>query len=208
MGIDVSSIEPREYEKNQTVLKAKRFIYIGNISALRKLELLTDAIEEACRMAGMSSKLRFDFYGTGDSVEDFRRSISRYRPEGLIRYRGLLAQDELFRKLHTYDVGISYIPYERYDNAPPLKTLEYMAAKIPVIGSDTRGNRMYINDRHNGLLFENSLESIARLITECVKEGYPLEYVDNAYDGIDIHDWDAIMKNSLVPMYKEIIAGE
>ncbi|MFC1837486.1 glycosyltransferase family 4 protein [Thermodesulfobacteriota bacterium] len=207
IGIDVDAIKTKEYNNEDTMIKIRKFIYIGNVARMRKLDLLIEAISDVHKKISGSQEIHFDFFGAGDSVDEFRAAIKKKKLEELIKYKGLIQQEELFQLMCNYDAGISYIPYEMYDNAPPLKTLEYMAAGIFAIGSDTQGNKLYIENGQNGIEFKNTKESIANVLIDSIENGLPKYYIDNALKGISKYDWSEVVNNNLIPMYHDLLMG-
>ena len=63
----------------------------------------------------------------------------------------------------THDVALAYVPELPADwmYHPTLKVLEYRALGLPIIATDFRPNREVVEDGANGLLIDNTPESIA-----------------------------------------------
>ncbi len=83
-----------------------------------------------------------------------------------------------------------------------------MAAGIGVIGSDTDGVKIHIKDRHNGILFNNSVSSIADTIVDVVKNGYQTSYIKEGIHIAKMSSWENIVKNNLLPVYKKLLLNK
>jgi glycosyltransferase involved in cell wall biosynthesis len=127
--------------------------------------------------------------------------------ENTVHYRGVIPQPELFTRLTEYDVGIGYVPYEQYMGSPALKVLEYMAANLLVIASDTEGIKKQITHNINGILFQNTPESIARTILDVIENGWSLEVIEAGYDYALKNSWEAVVRDNLLEVYNKLLSG-
>jgi len=94
-----------------------------------------------------------DLYGWGEA---FAEMTDAARGLDNVRVLGYRPFEELQALLPGYDCGVSYIPREPYfERQPPLKTIEYLSAGVPVVGTATAGNRLYVNDA-NGILCDET----------------------------------------------------
>ena len=69
------------------------------------------------------------------------------------------------------DYGVSFIPEKTfYDLQPPLKTIEYLWAWLPVLWTNTQGNMKFINKK-NWVIIQKykSSESIRNAIEKIIK---------------------------------------
>jgi len=204
-GVDTNSITPKEIGRSSEIIKIRRFIYIGSLSEKRQLAILINAIDIASRKSNVNIPFSVDFYGSGDD-EDRLRALSRSLGlTSIVRFKGVVSQQELYKILPTYDAGFSFIPSENYFHAPALKTLEYIAASLFVIGSDIEGNRKFISNRRSGLLVKNTPDDFARAILESVTEGLPNYFRIYSRKNLKLYDWNTIVENKLLRFYMKVI---
>ena len=56
-------------------------------------------------------------------------------------------QNQLFKEMSRYDAGVAYVqdegPGKIFNKSPSLKSLEYSAAGIPILASETIGHKEY-----------------------------------------------------------------
>lgn len=183
-----------------------KFVYIGSISTERRLEVLLNAIAIARKKLDNKLKFYVDFYGSGSAINYLKKYIKKKNLENIVNFKGYLPYKKLASKLKEYDVGLGYVPYEKYFNAPPLKTLEYMNAGLFVIASDTEGNKTLIKHNHNGLLVKNQIENYSTAIIHSVKEGLNNYLRINALKDGACYDWNYIVKKRLIPIYNDLQA--
>ena len=205
-GVDVGRITKKQWKFDLNgVVPVKRFIYVGSIARLRRLEILLEGICSAKNNLGTLGSFEVHFFGTGDAVEDLRKKLIQLGIDSIVQFKGFIDQSRLFAILHEYDAGVGYVPYEQYMSAPALKIIEYMAANLAVIASDTDGIKIHIDDQVNGMLFKNTVESISSAIVNVVKNGYPHRLLLAAEKDIKKYNWQNIVKNNLLPTYKSLM---
>ncbi len=90
--------------------------------------MLLHAIRAARDRLNSTNPFYIDFIGDGDALEELKQLATQLELEDILAFKGLMAQDYVFQKLHEYDVGIGYVPYEQYMGSSALKVVEYMAA--------------------------------------------------------------------------------
>ena len=118
-------------------------------------------------------------------------------------FKGIVDRKYLFGKLPEYDLGLSYIPSGIYETAPALKTLEYLACGLPVLATNTHGNRMFVKQGINGFLADESL--FAQQIVEIVSQVELPEIRQNARVSVASFDWKKIVNERLLPVYRNLL---
>ena len=106
------------------------------------------------------------------------------------------------------DIGISYIPInEFFDRQPALKTLEYLAGGLPVIATNTAGNRLFIKHGYNGLLTGDDEDGLAQAIESLAADRKLREELAcNSRGSVKDFDWTQIVKGQLLPVYETVLA--
>lgn len=124
-SIDLSLIPNEIIQKNNEIIK---FVYIGTIDTLREVDLIFKAF----------SKIK----KTGWCLDIYTKDVSlaiEYKNNMLLNKDNInifdaLNRNELYKKISSYDVGISLIPInDLYIVASPIKLSEYFACKLAVM---------------------------------------------------------------------------
>jgi glycosyltransferase involved in cell wall biosynthesis len=198
IGVELAAIPSRiRQAEPQSPISA---VYIGSISEGRgSLDLI-----EAVRLASKKIDIRFDIYGAAS--QDFIARAFAKNASDIIQFCGLLPRRELFQRLVDYEMAFSYIPKALYDPAPPLKTLEYLAAGLPVIATNTRGNARYITHEQNGLLAQDNVNAFAEAIVR-LAEDHALRHKlsQNSRPSVESEDWNHVVQDRLLPVYQQLL---
>jgi len=127
-------------------------------------------------------------YGDGEELATLK---SDYGGWPNIHLMGHCRHEELMEKLSEYDCGISFIPITRhYEFQPPLKTIEYLGAGLPVIATNTYGNRVYVNEE-NGVLIDDTTEALRKALIEMKPEDFDPAQIRG---GVERFQWDRILE--------------
>lgn len=142
--------------------KPFRFILPTTLGRLRR-------IEEICRAFKGLPEHHLYLYGDGDNFEDLK---AEFGEEPNIHFMGYVPYEEVIQAMPSFDYGISYIPRTHfYEYQPPLKTIEYLGAGLPVIATGTHGNRIYVNES-NGIIIEDNEAELRSAIQKIVTIPY------------------------------------
>jgi glycosyltransferase involved in cell wall biosynthesis len=71
--------------------------------------------------------------------------IEDHHDHSSVHHLGRLPYADVFPYLAAADVGLALLDPRMYDRGIPTKLFEYMGCGIPVIASDTRANRAYVD---------------------------------------------------------------
>lgn len=120
-----------------------------------------------------SDALRIDIYGDDRIDESWAarlKALWKQSPwKDLVSFRGLLSRDEFLTVLQDYDALLSVSPAESYGMA----IAEALAAGLPVLARSGGNVNHLIQDRKNGLLFEQNRDLIAWLMHQPGKRHLP-----------------------------------
>ncbi len=127
-------------ERDNFELKDKdgriKFIYIGDHSQPRKLEVVLQAIVKAYEK-GMEAEFRF----VGGNTNDLERllavdGVQKLEEMGILAFVPKIPREKIWNELMNADVGLSLIPPDKhYVEASPTKLTEYMGVGLAVIAS-------------------------------------------------------------------------
>lgn len=101
--------------------------------------------------------------GDGLQKEKMLNDIRQLNISNCIDYRGLVAQKNLINSFNEFDL---FIFPTLLNESLGLVGLESMSCGVPVVASNIGGPSGYINDKHNGILFETG--NITELIKSVV----------------------------------------
>lgn len=203
-GVDCDELPPLITSKSSH--SPFHFVYVGAINHKRKVGTWLQAFTHVSQ----HSNIRLDLFGRGTDREfrSLARLIGRLNSSQKIKLSRPIPRRELFARLgKDYDAAIACLPKVPFDTGPPLKTLEYLACGLPVLATDTQGNRLYVTHRVNGLIVDESPGSVEQGILDMidlVKSTDNLrEICCNSVAGIT---WDHSIRRYLVPLYQELLA--
>ena len=158
LAVDESFLEHRH--PNRRPGEPVRFLYLGSIARIRKLEQIIAAVRQ---MTATTESFRLDFIGPDVADGYYHELIEKM---GLTRFINMLppvAYDRVPDIVTRYDVALTIVPESPMDwqYQPTIKGVEYRALGMPVIASDFAPNRELVEHEVNGLLVENTAEDIA-----------------------------------------------
>lgn len=182
------------------------FIYIGRLTRRRRLERILDA---AAIVRRETDALRIVFLGYDASDGYYAERIRQLGLGDVVEIRPPIPYEQVPPVVAAADVALAYVPEQPADwmYHPTLKILEYRALGIPIIATDFLPNRELIEDGGNGLLVENTVESIAAAMRRYVCEPGFLDHSRAvALGGREGLTWDAVATQYL-NLYEGLRAG-
>jgi|Deesub1362A_J573_1020465.scaffolds.fasta_scaffold02558_4 glycosyltransferase involved in cell wall biosynthesis len=179
-------------------------VYSGSLDPERRIENLIYAFWKASKTV---KNLRLIILGTG---KDFNRLNSLARKLSVsdrVLFLGYVDYQQIPEFLSAADIGLSYIPIiPTFNNLPPLKTIEYLACSLPVIATETAGNRQFIIHKWNGLLAKDDPSSFSEAMIKLSQDaGLRAALSRNARSSVKNYDWEAIVKRKILPAYQKVL---
>ena len=122
-------------------------------------------------------------------------------------FLGYIRYAEVPKFLSAMDIAISYIPIvPAFDSQPSGKTVEYLACSLPVIATNTEGNRRFISNGINGLTCRDDSDSLSKAIIRlCLDISLRKKLAKNARSSIEDYDWRKIVRERIVPAYRKVL---
>lgn len=204
-GVALEMFEPGRPELREP----SRFVFVGSLAKVRDVGFMVRAFGEAA--GRVSRPITLDVYGAGDDEDHLRALAGELGLEGTVVFKGVLPQEELFRVLPGYDVGVAYVPLDRknrvFANAPSLKSLEYAAAGIEVLASATPGHKEHC--RRHGFdfcFFRNTRADFAAGVEALCSRGLDEARLEKNAAAVAGMDWQAIVDGTLLPCYERLLA--
>lgn len=134
------------FEKNDSIpvkhlSSSKKYIYIGSIYPRRELWKMLDAFVQYLETYTEDT---LTILGSWD-VPYLQSLQEKYKSPNII-FQWSVWHKEVQSYLIASDYGVAYIPMVSFFmDQPPLKTIEYLGSGLPVIGTNTNGNRLFVS---------------------------------------------------------------
>ncbi len=203
MGIKVDSFSPKKREDERIV--CSRFVYVGSIHPLRRLDKLVELVAALPRK--LKKRFEIDFYGDGPAIADLERQAAAAGLEGVVRFKGVLPADKLAVVLSGYDAGIAWVPHSVYEFSPSLKLIEYFAAGLVPVATNTVAHKRYTEMGFHVEFFDETPETFAASIERITRQGFPLAWRNENLRAAKQLDWDYIAVNHVLPGLTELVTG-
>ena len=182
------------------------FIYTGNIDAVRTVDKMVRAFTA---VAQEHPHIRLLLLGEGDQRQHLHSLVEKRGLSHRGTFTGIVPYAEIPSYLQAADVGVAYVPDKvQYRNQPPLKTVEYLATGLPVLATDTPGNRRFVLPGRNGLLAEDTVEALADSLTRLVEEReLRQEMAQAARESVRPFSYEQIVREQLLPFYERCLSA-
>jgi len=139
-------------------------IYIGSLSPVRRLHIVLEAFHQAL-LSELPLKLLI--VGEGGAYDQLAAQAEALGLSENVIFTGFVDYHQVPDYLAAADIGLAFVPRTPgFDFQPPLKTLESMAGGLPTIATDTPANQEIIQHRRNGLICQDTVDSLAQAIVE------------------------------------------
>jgi len=211
LGSNFSNFRPNKLKRrtirNALNIKEEDFVYmyIGEISQSRKTYILIEAFKIFLEQ-NKNRNVKLILLGTGDAFDFIKNKISVYKLQKYSIMPGFIPYSEVPSYLNAADVGISFVPQTKeYNIQPPRKTVDYLACGLPVIATDTKGNRRFVKDRENGFLVSDTPESIASGMRKLLNSQQYEIMKKHARQSVIQFDYENIVTSILLPVYKRVV---
>ena len=116
-----------EFHKNEAVVIENRVCFIGGISSIRGISQLVDAFENSVVRLSLAGEIESEYFSEL-SLKNGWRNVDAL---------GFINRSQAVALKQKCLAGmVTFLPYPNHINAQPNKIFEYMAAGLPVIGSN------------------------------------------------------------------------
>jgi glycosyltransferase involved in cell wall biosynthesis len=200
LGVPVNDFRP--VARYRDTILCRKFIYIGAIDNRRHLDRLFSYIAEF--QPNLKSVFSLDLYGSGRFFNTAKTIIERSNLEDIISLNPGISQKDLFDLLPEYDAGIAWVPYEKYDSAPSLKSLEYIASGLVPLVSDTIAHQRLANAGFHLSFYSHDQHSFETSVATLCYHGMPASKISHNMEMIKGHDWDIVVNNHIFPELKKM----
>lgn len=179
------------------------FSYVGSLHPLRRIEVLIEGLKKVNR----KKEAKLMLVGDG-GTERLKKYAEAAGIRDRVIFTGAIPYEDVPLYMRCCDVFLSYVPITpEFTIQPPLKTVEALACGIPVIATDTLGNRRFIHHGENGYLSGDDVASLGNSMLELTEnEALKKKLQKNARPSIAEYDWGNIVRTRLLPVYKKLVS--
>ncbi|MFH1671326.1 MAG: glycosyltransferase family 4 protein [Candidatus Portnoybacteria bacterium] len=168
-GIDIKKFEPKpkdkELRKALGIFESPLIVSLRNLEPVYNVETLINSVPLVLKNF---PEAKFVIAGKGSKEADLKRLAEFLGVSGNIIFAGWISPDELPRYLASADVSVST---SLSDGGLSQGTGQAMACELPVITTDLKVNKDWIEDGENGLLFPiKDSKSLAEKIIMLLKD--------------------------------------
>ncbi len=191
----------RSFRLKYALPNEKIVLYVGRLVYEKGIHVLINAIPKI--LARTDAK--FVIVGTGYMQEQLSTIVKSMGLEHKVLFTGFVDEDNLQKLQKVSDVSVVPSLFEPFG----IVALEAMAAKSPVVVSDTGGLSEIVEHDVTGVkVYPNNTDSLAWGISKILIDGNFGNHIrDNAYKKIlENYDWDKIAQQTIL-MY-EAVLGE
>jgi glycosyltransferase involved in cell wall biosynthesis len=200
---------PQQYlrEKYGISPDAPVLTYCGTLDHNRHMDKLISAFSFTSTHAPDAVLL---IIGDGSALEELKRQARDLNLARRIVFTGLIPYSDIPAHLSITTIALAFVVTDsRFQHQPPTKTVEYLAQGLPVIATDTTGNRMFIQDNVNGVLSGDSAEAYGQAMLRLLQQPERRAHlVACARDSVRNFDWSNIVRTRVIPIYEEILRNQ
>lgn len=178
----------------------KIVLFVGRMVMEKGVQVLLDAIP---RILPECPSTRFLLVGSGYYLDDLKRHAENLNLGDRVRFLGYVPDDDLVRLYKIADVVTIPSLYEPFG----IVALEGMAARVPVVTSDSGGLTDFVEHMQTGITtYRGDPASLAWGILEVLRNPELARNLrDAAYNAVqDTYNWDVIADKTLA-VYEKVL---
>jgi glycogen(starch) synthase len=190
-----------DFRKTYALPDEKIVLYVGRLVYEKGVQILINAVPKILA----KTNAKFVIVGSGYMQEQLLNIVKSMGLEHKVLFTGFVEEENLLKLQKVADVSVVPSLFEPFG----IVALEAMAAKSPVVVSDTGGLSEIVDHDVSGVkVYPNNTESLAWGILKILQDDdYSKHLRENAYKRIlEKYDWDKIAQQTR-RMY-EAVLGE
>jgi glycosyltransferase involved in cell wall biosynthesis len=184
------------------------FLYSGTLRPERRIDILIQSFSKMIKdVNNVCLLIAGDDRDNPQTIENLKKLVGGFGLQNSVFFTGFVQYDKLVEYYHIADIGLCYIPQTPYYNEqPPTKLFEYMAAGLVVVGTKTSAIQEIIKHGVNGYLANDNAEDFSECLHSVVLQDTKrrLEIINNGYKSIERYSWDYIIDNYIRKYYEEL----
>ncbi len=191
--IDVQTVKRRYAEPNE-----KMVVYVGRLVHEKGVHVLIGAVP---KVLDVLPNVKFVIVGEGGMKEYLLKEAWDFGVSDHVFFTGFVDESMLVSLYKVSDVAVFPSLYEPFG----IVALEAMAAKVPVVVSDTGGlSEIVEHDKTGVKVYPNNVESLAWGILRVLRDqAFANKIRENAYQNVvENYNWDKIAEET-IKVYRE-----
>jgi glycosyltransferase involved in cell wall biosynthesis len=178
----------------------KLIVYIGTMVSARRPERM---LETFAKVVAVHPEAKFLAVGDGDRMTQMATWVNEHGLADRVIMPGRVDYEIIQDYVAAADIGLAYYPaLSNFQQNIPLKTAELLGAGLPVVATNTQGNRLYITHEYNGLLAGDDPNELAKAILRLLDDPMLVAALcKNARASVMQYDWDCLAQERLLPLY-------
>ncbi|MFB3889057.1 MAG: glycosyltransferase family 4 protein [Candidatus Bathyarchaeia archaeon] len=188
---DLDTQDLSEFRANYALPTERIVLYVGRLVYEKGIHVLINAVPKVLAKADA----KFIIVGTGYMQEQLSNIVKSMGLEHKVLFTGFVDEPSLLKLQKIADVSVVPSLFEPFG----IVALEAMAAKSPVVVSDTGGLSEIVDHDATGVkVYPNNVDSLAWGITKVLlDDSYRKRLRENAYRRIqEKYDWDKIAQQT------------
>ncbi len=180
-----------EFRRKFALPEEKLVLFVGRLVYEKGIHILINAVPRV--LSKVNAK--FVIVGSGYMKDQLLTIVRSMGLEHKVLFQGFMDEENLLKLQKIADVCVVPSMFEPFG----IVALEAMAAKSPVVASDTGGLSEIINHEVTGIkVYPNNADSLAWGITKVLLDaGFSTYLSENAYNTIlEKYDWNKIAKQT------------
>ena len=161
-----------DYTPVRTESSKLRLVFMARINKMKGLDWIFNLADFISKNK-LEDKICITFYGpiNQDDDEYFHSSVARY---DFVSYKGALQPNDIYRTLSQYDIML--LPTHYYTEGLPGSIVDAYISGIPVIATEWKHAREFIDDGINGFIipFENGQDALIEKVLYLMNNAHAL----------------------------------
>lgn len=150
------------------------------------------------------AKITYDIAGKDDPeiAAKMKSAVSKFKLDSIVSYHGFLSNQALAELVKKSNVGVCFVPQNGVFGYTSTKTMEYLIAGLPVLGTYGKFREEVINDT-NGILHQDNPQAFADALEKVFHKRYT--YKPEEIRATYLHlTMDEKIRSSFVPLLESI----
>lgn len=198
-SVNLSIRQKYNIKSNQIIL-----IFTGTLHKTRKLSVIIQTMRKI--KDHFDKKIVLLLVGDGPDRENLINLSKILCVEEIVIFTGAIPYSLIPEYLSIADIGLAYVPNTReYGPQPGLKTAEMLACGLPVVSTDTEGNRLFVKSGYNGEVSKDEAGALAKTVIDLVYDTKKCEkYKLTSRLSVEEFAYENIVKNIIIPTYNSM----
>ena len=179
-----------------------RLLYIGTLNN-REIHKIVIGIRKFVDTYNIPIVFNICGFGNEDKIKKLKEIINDNKLADIVKYHGFVSYKEFTKFIEISNIGVSYVPnVPKYNGVSITKTVEYMLAGLPVIGTKNSFNSETIN-HFNGMLCDDNPESFCHTIKQ-IWDKFDAYKPDKIKETVKEYSMQSCIEEGYLPVVRKI----